>query len=101
MIVAVYRNCTNAVKIKLRRVLDDEIFESEHGHMYDITEPIKRHGVVFRFDKFRLDKQTAAKISLRCDCSAQDRETETEPSNAVHEKMTGSYRQRSVPGSRS
>ena len=85
---AIYRNGNMAVEVGVKELLSEFVFLSEGGvAVYDIRERLKREGQSLRFDKFRPAKGFWS-ASIR-----PDRETETEPSKAVHKKMNGSDRQ--------
>ena len=83
---AIYRNRNMAIEVPVHEMLTQFKFRS-FRRVYDIRSRLKREGTRLTFDKFRPPK----KDSLRGECNARDRETETEPK--VLKKMNGSHRQ--------
>jgi hypothetical protein len=92
MIVAIYRSGKKAIAVPVKRFETGERFiatRTRNGMKRFHVDMVIHGG--YHFDKFRFDKNTAAKICLRGVVTTQDREKETEPK--VLKKMNGSYRQ--------
>lgn len=80
MIVAIYRSGKKAIAVPVKRFETGERFiatRTRNG-MKRFHVDMIIHGR-YHFDKFRFNKNTAAKICLRGVVTTQDRETETEP----------------------
>lgn len=100
MIVAIYRSGKKAIAVPVKRFETGERFiatRTRNGMKRFHVDMVIHGG--YHFDKFRFDKNTAAKICLRGVITTQDREAKTE-SFTGSMKNDGSYRQQthSYPG---
>lgn len=51
-LLAIYRNCTDAVYVEVDEVFSNNVFRKGRS-VYDIRDRITRNGKHYRFDKFR------------------------------------------------